>query len=53
MNHATYYRKALEKIAKREGPFSRNRFWHARNTIEDMAQIAEDALSGKWEPDAD
>lgn len=48
-----YLEAALKAIAKREGPFSRDQLTHASNTIDAMAQIAEDALAGKWEaPDA-
>jgi hypothetical protein len=36
--------KALEKIAKAEGPFSRDPLQHATNTIQDMVAIAEAAI---------
>ena len=54
MNHATYYRKALEKIAKRDltGRFSARLEW-ADDAVDSMVKIAEDALAETWEPDDD
>jgi len=46
----TYYRAALTRITKRLGRFSLDPHEHANNTIDGMAQIAEDALNGVWEP---
>lgn len=37
--------KALEEIAEGKGAFSRDPFQHAKNCIEDMKQIALDALA--------
>lgn len=39
------YEAALREITKREGRFSRDPLEHASNTIEDMAAIADAALS--------
>ena len=36
---------ALENVAKCEGAYSRDELTHARNTIENMAKIAEDAIA--------
>lgn len=36
---------AFVEISKKEGRFSVDRFQHACNTIEDMAQLALDALA--------
>jgi hypothetical protein len=38
----------LEYITKKEGRFSMDPHEHARNCIEDMAEVAEEALKGKW-----
>lgn len=35
---------ALKEITKKEGPFSRDPHEHAENTINAMAEIAEEAL---------
>jgi hypothetical protein len=37
--------KALEEIAEGKGRFSTDRYEHACNTIEDMKQLARDALA--------
>ena len=37
-------RAALAEVAKGEGPFSRDRFTHAANCVENMKSIAEKAL---------
>lgn len=37
--------KALEEIAEGKGRFSRDQFEHARNTIDDMKELARDALA--------
>jgi hypothetical protein len=37
-------RAALEEISRGEGPFSRDPLTHATNCIENMKQIARDAL---------
>jgi len=42
---------ALTEIAKCEGAYSRDELTHARNTIENMAMIAENAIA-KAEGDA-
>ena len=47
---AAYLEKALRKITRREGQFSRNHHTHAENTIDDMAGVAEAALKGEeWD----
>lgn len=46
-----YYRAALEKITKREGPWNQDFHAHAENAIDAMAEIAEDALAGTWVAD--
>lgn len=38
------FRNALVEIAKGEGRFSQDHFQHAKNTIEDMTELAETAL---------
>ncbi len=38
-------REALEKIAKKEGRFDRDPLIHASNAVDDMAAIADAALS--------
>lgn len=40
------FEAALREIAKREGAFSQDHLTHAKNTIENMARIAEAALDG-------
>ena len=48
-----YYRAALQEITKRMGRYSRDRLEHAQNTVEDMAQLAQDALEGTWDWNSD
>ena len=42
-------REALEKITRREGRFSTDQLEHASNAVEDMAQVAEEALAAHRE----
>jgi len=51
ISSVTYCRAALKEIAKGRGRFSTDHHQHATNTIEDMIQVAQDALAGTWEPD--
>ena len=44
-----YYRAALQEITKGRGRHSRDPYEHAENTIDDMKQVAQDALEGTWE----
>jgi len=44
-----YLEAALRTIMRREGRYAREYLEHAKNTIEAMAKIAEDALAGVWE----
>ena len=45
-----YLERALRKIEKKkDGRFSWEHLSHAVTTINDMAQVATDALAGTWE----
>ena len=44
-----YLEAALREIAEGKGRYNPNQLKHADNCIEDMKQIALDALVGKWE----
>lgn len=46
-----YYRKALKKITKCEGPFKMDQLAFAQSVIESMAEVAQNALDHKWEPE--
>lgn len=44
-------RLALEYISEARGRFSIDPHEHAVNTVEDMQDVARQALAGTWEPD--
>ena len=52
MTTASYLVNALEEIAKGEGRFSRDHLTHCTNTVEDMKEIAEAALTRVQEDDS-
>lgn len=48
---ACMHLEALKEIAKREGAYSRDPMEHARNTIDNMASIADAAINGTFKPE--